>query len=168
MAAALWIHSGSRMYSNVQDGNILFTIAPHHSSAVPTLMSIAYQTSSGSHSSNVQQTQLMALLTTAYIPPQSTSVTIATLRHLPSITRQPCVSSSHLISCYHKHYPSLLIHLLIYQCLQLSQSVGISGGCASMRNVLLSPESRYIPYFLLFSFILRAVGPILSFSPFIL
>ena len=42
------------MYSNVQDGNILFAIAPHHSSAVPTLMSIAYQTSSGSHSSNVR------------------------------------------------------------------------------------------------------------------
>jgi len=31
-----------------------------------------------------------------------------------------------------------------------------------MRNAPLSPESRYIPYFLLFSFILRAVGPILS------
>jgi len=46
--------------------------------------------------------------------------------------------------------------------------VGISGGCASVCNALLSPESRYIPYFLLFSFILRAVGPILSFSPFIL
>jgi hypothetical protein len=36
------------------------------------------------------------------------------------------------------------------------------------RNVPLSPESRYIPYFLLFSFILRAVGLILAFSPFIL
>jgi hypothetical protein len=88
MAAALWTHSGSRMHSNVQDSNILFAIAPHHSS-VPTLMSIAYQTSSGSHSSNVQQTQLMALLTTAYIPPRSTSVTIAALRRLPSVTRQP-------------------------------------------------------------------------------
>jgi hypothetical protein len=40
--------------------------------------------------------------------------------------------------------------------------------CASVRNVPLSPESRYIPYFLLFSFILRAVGLILAFSPFIL
>ena len=46
--------------------------------------------------------------------------------------------------------------------------VGISRGCVSMCNVLLSLESRYIPYFLLFSFILETVGPILSFSPFIL
>ena len=46
--------------------------------------------------------------------------------------------------------------------------VGISGGCASVCNAPLSPESRYIPYFLLFSFILRAVGPILSYSLFIL
>jgi len=48
------------------------------------------------------------------------------------------------------------------------QSVGISTGCASVRNVPLCLECRYIPYFLLFSFILQAVGPILSFSPFIL
>ena len=52
--------------------------------------------------------------------------------------------------------------------IEIPWSVGISGGCASMRNAPLSPESRYIPYFLLFSFILQAVGPILSFSPFIL
>ena len=60
------------------------------------------------------------------------------------------------------------LHEQTIEKLAVALTVRISRGCASMCNVPLSPESRYIPYFLLFSFILQAVGPILSFSPFIL
>ena len=35
--------------------------------------------------------------------------------------------------------------------LRSGECVGISGGCASVRNALLSPESRYIPYSYCFS-----------------
>jgi hypothetical protein len=51
--------------------------------------------------------------------------------------------------------------VLLGTLLRSRECVGISGGCASMRNAPLSPRSRYMTQaalFLLFSFILRAVG----------